>query len=60
MLMFAIFSVQEPKQFNDFLQHLYKFCQEKGLKNICESLATHNVTLITKKEAADRSVGLFL
>lgn len=44
---------QEPKQFNDFLQHLYKLCQEKGLKSICESLTTHNVTLISKKEAAD-------
>ncbi|KAE9460044.1 hypothetical protein C3L33_08077, partial [Rhododendron williamsianum] len=45
---------QEPKQFNDFLRHLYKFCQEKDLNNFCEFLASKGVSLITKTEAVDR------
>lgn len=47
---------QEPKQFNDFVLHLYKFCQEKDLKSFCEYLASHGITLISKTEAADSDV----
>ncbi|KAG5538554.1 hypothetical protein RHGRI_019214 [Rhododendron griersonianum] len=47
---------QEPKQFNDFLRHLYKFCQEKDLNNFCEFLASKGVSLITKTEAVDRKI----
>ncbi|KAF5953009.1 hypothetical protein HYC85_010953 [Camellia sinensis] len=45
---------QEPKQFNDFLRHLCKFCQEKDLNTFCELLASKGVTLISKNEATDR------
>ncbi|XP_009604926.1 ATP-dependent DNA helicase 2 subunit KU80 [Nicotiana tomentosiformis] len=47
---------QEPKQFNDFLCHLYKFCQEKDLRNFCQYLASHGMTLITKTEAPDNEI----
>ncbi|XP_027107832.1 ATP-dependent DNA helicase 2 subunit KU80 isoform X2 [Coffea arabica] len=47
---------QEPKQFNDFILHLYKFCQQKDLKSFCEYLASHGITLISKTEAADSEV----
>lgn len=47
--------LQEPKQFNDFLLHLYKFSQEKDLKGFCDYLTSNRVTLISKTEAADRS-----
>ncbi|KAJ8565453.1 hypothetical protein K7X08_008029 [Anisodus acutangulus] len=42
---------QEPKQFNDFLCHLCKFCQEKNLRSFCQYLTSHEITLITKAEA---------
>ncbi|CAM8926500.1 unnamed protein product [Rhodiola kirilowii] len=45
---------QEPKQFNDFLQNLCRFCQEKDLKSFCDLLVSKGVLLITKTEAADR------
>ncbi|GFY94271.1 Ku80 family protein [Actinidia rufa] len=44
---------QEPKQFNDFLRHLCKFCQEKDLNTFCDFLASKGVTLVTKTEAVD-------
>ncbi|XP_022886195.1 ATP-dependent DNA helicase 2 subunit KU80 [Olea europaea var. sylvestris] len=47
---------QEPKQFNDFLHHLVKFCQEKDLKSFGEYLASHEITLISKKEAPDSEI----
>ncbi|KAL7233500.1 hypothetical protein ACSBR1_017175 [Camellia fascicularis] len=47
---------QEPKQFNDFLRHLCKFCQEKDLNTFCELLASKGVTLISKNEAIDSDV----
>ncbi|XP_057501213.1 ATP-dependent DNA helicase 2 subunit KU80 isoform X1 [Actinidia eriantha] len=47
---------QEPKQFNDFLRHLCKFCQEKDLNTFCDFLASKGVTLVTKTEAIDSEV----
>ncbi|OIT29116.1 PREDICTED: ATP-dependent DNA helicase 2 subunit KU80 [Nicotiana attenuata] len=47
---------QEPKQFNDFLCHLYIFCQEKDLRSFCQFLASHGMTLITKTEAPDSEI----
>lgn len=47
---------QEPKQFNDFLCHLSKFCQEKDLRSFCLYLTSHEFTLITKAEAPDSEI----
>ncbi|KAG8391672.1 hypothetical protein BUALT_Bualt01G0211700 [Buddleja alternifolia] len=47
---------QEPKQFNDFLGHLHKFCQEKDLKSFSEYLASHEVKPISKTEAAESDI----
>ncbi|WJX49311.1 ATP-dependent DNA helicase II subunit 2 [Trifolium repens] len=47
---------QEPKQFNDFLKHVYNFCQEKNLQSFCEYLASKGLTLIPKTEAIDSDV----
>ncbi|XP_060218825.1 ATP-dependent DNA helicase 2 subunit KU80 [Lycium barbarum] len=47
---------QEPKQFNDFLCHLCKFCQEKDLRSFCQYLTSHEITLITKSEAPDSDI----
>ncbi|GAA0138353.1 DNA helicase [Lithospermum erythrorhizon] len=47
---------QEVKQFNDFLIHLYKLCQEKGLLSFCEYIAAQHISLISKKESADSDV----
>ncbi|KAK3036017.1 hypothetical protein RJ639_030718 [Escallonia herrerae] len=47
---------QEPKQFNDFLRQLCKFCQENNLGSFCESLASKGITLITKNEAQDSEI----
>ncbi|XP_024995769.1 ATP-dependent DNA helicase 2 subunit KU80 [Cynara cardunculus var. scolymus] len=47
---------QEPKQFNNFLHHLYRFCQEKDLSSFCEFLASKDITLITKTEAEDSEI----
>ncbi|XP_010277368.1 PREDICTED: ATP-dependent DNA helicase 2 subunit KU80 [Nelumbo nucifera] len=44
---------QEPKQFNDFLRHLCKFCRKKDLSSFCEFLTSKQITLITKTEAVD-------
>lgn len=46
--------MQEPKQFNDFLRYLCKFCKEKKLGSFHDFLASKELTLITKTEAADR------
>ncbi|XP_012083570.1 ATP-dependent DNA helicase 2 subunit KU80 isoform X2 [Jatropha curcas] len=47
---------QEPKQFNDFLRHLIRFCQEKKLGSFCEFLMSNELTLISKSEAEDSDV----
>lgn len=47
---------QEPKQFNNFLHHIYRFCQEKDLSSFCEFLASKDITLITKTEAEDSEI----
>ncbi|XP_008438156.2 ATP-dependent DNA helicase 2 subunit KU80 [Cucumis melo] len=47
---------QEPKQFNDFLRHLRNFCPEKNLHTFCEFLASQQISLISKEEAADSEV----
>ncbi|XP_024027861.1 ATP-dependent DNA helicase 2 subunit KU80 isoform X2 [Morus notabilis] len=47
---------QEPKQFNDFLRHLCKFCKEKNLRSFNEFLAAKELTLISKSEAPDSEV----
>ncbi|KAL3019900.1 hypothetical protein AAZX31_05G115500 [Glycine max] len=41
------------EQFNDFLKHLWNFCQEKNLPSFCEYLASKELTLISKTEAID-------
>ncbi|GAV86334.1 Ku_N domain-containing protein/Ku_PK_bind domain-containing protein [Cephalotus follicularis] len=46
--------LSEPKQFNDFLGHLCKFCQERNLSSFCDFLASKDITLISKSEAIDR------
>ncbi|XP_059651548.1 ATP-dependent DNA helicase 2 subunit KU80 [Cornus florida] len=47
---------QEPKQFNDVLHNLYKFCHEKDLNSFNEFLASRGIMLITKTEAIDSDV----
>ncbi|KAL9385590.1 hypothetical protein Peur_022600 [Populus x canadensis] len=47
---------QEPKQFNDFLHHLFNVRQEKKPRNFCESLIPKGLTLISKSEAIDSEV----
>ncbi|KAK9143693.1 hypothetical protein Syun_013093 [Stephania yunnanensis] len=44
---------QEPKQFNDFLRQLCKFCREKDLASFCKFLVSKQIMLITKAEAID-------
>ncbi|KAF9618590.1 hypothetical protein IFM89_002285 [Coptis chinensis] len=51
---------QEPKQFNDFLRHITKFCQEKDIRCFNEFLASKHITLITKTEAVDRYAPVIL
>lgn len=53
-LSYENFLVQEPKQFNDFLRHLCKFCETHNLTSFLESLASKEIMLINKTEAADR------
>ncbi|KAJ0051663.1 hypothetical protein Pint_00250 [Pistacia integerrima] len=47
---------QEPKQFNDFLRSLCKFCQEENIDRLCELLASKELSLIPKSEAIDSDV----
>ncbi|XP_048131900.1 ATP-dependent DNA helicase 2 subunit KU80 isoform X3 [Rhodamnia argentea] len=47
---------QEPKQFNDFLHQLCKFCLEHDLRSFCDFLASKGITLISKTEAVDSDV----
>lgn len=47
---------QEPKQFNDFLQYICRFCREHDMNNFCELLVSKGMTLITKSEAVDSDV----
>ncbi|KAK3411975.1 hypothetical protein EUGRSUZ_I00725 [Eucalyptus grandis] len=46
-------ALEEPKQFNDFLHQLCKFCLQNDLRSFCDFLATKVFTLISKTEAAD-------
>ncbi|KAK2632044.1 hypothetical protein EUGRSUZ_L02075 [Eucalyptus grandis] len=48
--------VQEPKQFNDFLHQLCKFCLQNDLRSFCDFLATKVFMLISKTEAAASDV----
>ncbi|KAM7512073.1 hypothetical protein LguiB_010948 [Lonicera macranthoides] len=47
---------QEPKQFNDFLRHLYRFCKEKNLGSFSDFLTSKEILLITKTEAEDSEI----
>ncbi|KAH7577791.1 hypothetical protein JRO89_XS01G0299900 [Xanthoceras sorbifolium] len=47
---------QEPKQFNDFLCRLCKFCQEKNLGSFCDLLTSKALSLVSKSEAIDSDV----
>ncbi|MFS7888968.1 putative DNA helicase [Helianthus anomalus] len=47
---------QEPKQFNNFLSHVCRFCKETNLSSFCEFLASKDVTFITKTEAEDSEI----
>ncbi|KAL3616562.1 ATP-dependent DNA helicase II subunit 2 [Castilleja foliolosa] len=47
---------QEPKQFNDFLRHVSKFCKEKQLESFSEYLASNEVMLISKTEAPESDI----
>ncbi|KAI3843977.1 hypothetical protein MKX03_000342, partial [Papaver bracteatum] len=47
---------QEPKQFNDFLRHLCKFCSEKYLSSFCNFLASKQMRLISDTESSDSDV----
>lgn len=47
---------QEPKQFNEFLNHLYELCQEKKLSHFLEHFTSKKITMIPKSEAADSDV----
>ncbi|CAA0277623.1 ATP-dependent DNA helicase 2 subunit KU80 [Arabidopsis thaliana] len=47
---------QEPKQFNEFLNHLFKLCQERNLSHLLEHFTSKKITLIPKSEAADSDI----
>ncbi|KAJ0964159.1 hypothetical protein J5N97_029281 [Dioscorea zingiberensis] len=47
---------QEPKEFNQFLFHLYHKCKSPHLLEFLKLLSSKNITLITKTEAADSDV----
>ncbi|XP_010544652.1 PREDICTED: ATP-dependent DNA helicase 2 subunit KU80 [Tarenaya hassleriana] len=47
---------QEPKQFNNFLRHLYQLCVEKNLTCFLKHLTCKKVMLIPKSEAEDSDV----
>ncbi|XP_076945842.1 ATP-dependent DNA helicase 2 subunit KU80-like [Bidens hawaiensis] len=47
---------QEPKKFNNFLSHIFRFCQEANLSSFCEFFASNDVTFITKTEAEDSEI----
>ncbi|KAI9182708.1 hypothetical protein LWI28_028090 [Acer negundo] len=47
---------QEPKQFNEFLCRICKFCHEKNLGSFCDLLASKELSLVTKSEAIDSDV----
>ncbi|KAL5712525.1 ATP-dependent DNA helicase II subunit 2 [Ranunculus cassubicifolius] len=48
---------QEPKEFNDFLRDVTKFCHKKDLGGFYEVLGEKHISLITKTEAIDSEVG---
>lgn len=47
---------QEPKEFNDFLRHLCQICESRGDRRFFQHIASNDVTLIPKSEAADSDV----
>lgn len=47
---------QEPGQFNDFVREVYKLCQEKDRKRLCDLMTSSGISLITKSEANDSDV----
>ncbi|GAB2274418.1 ATP-dependent DNA helicase II subunit 2 [Dionaea muscipula] len=47
---------QEPKEFNDFLNYLSKYCLKNEQSDFCELLASQGIKLITKTEAVDSEV----
>ncbi|KFK36112.1 hypothetical protein AALP_AA4G079700 [Arabis alpina] len=47
---------QEPKQFNEFLKHLYELCRERNLSHFLIHFTSKKITLIPKSEAADSDV----
>eukprot|EP00268_Persea_americana_P001015 TRINITY_DN10302_c0_g3_i2.p1 TRINITY_DN10302_c0_g3~~TRINITY_DN10302_c0_g3_i2.p1 ORF type:complete len:587 (+),score=125.01 TRINITY_DN10302_c0_g3_i2:1336-3096(+) len=47
---------QEPKEFNQFMQMLYKTCKDRNLNHFLELLLSKHITLISKEEAIDSDV----
>ncbi|KAJ8626530.1 hypothetical protein MRB53_019837 [Persea americana] len=47
---------QEPKEFNQFMQMLYKTCKDRNLNHFLELLLSKQITLISKEEAIDSDV----
>ncbi|XVE74009.1 hypothetical protein DITRI_Ditri11bG0164600 [Diplodiscus trichospermus] len=44
---------QEPGPYNSMMRHLYGYCQEKRISGLPQLLASRELTLISKSEAAD-------
>ncbi|EOX96206.1 Ku80 family protein isoform 1 [Theobroma cacao] len=47
---------QEPEPYNNFLRYLNLYCQQKGMSNFWQLLASRKLTLVSKSEAADSDV----
>ncbi|XP_068650378.1 ATP-dependent DNA helicase 2 subunit KU80 isoform X2 [Aristolochia californica] len=47
---------QEPEEFNQFMQYIYKKCKENDLNDFWKLLTIKQITLISKKEAEDSTV----
>lgn len=47
---------QEPEPYNNLMRHLYRYCQGKGISSFTQLLASKELTLISKSEAADSDV----
>ncbi|XWS77198.1 hypothetical protein CRYUN_Cryun01aG0240900 [Craigia yunnanensis] len=46
----------EPAPYNNVIRYLYQYCQKKGISSFPQLLASMELTLISKSEAADSSV----